>query len=150
MNKKQLISIANDISKVNGTEKYFNFASNYLMGLKEKTSSTKDFFHMLEVYSKKTNDPTIRRAFDVTGSNGNSIRTWIDSILKNNNLKNLSIADLTYVMSCASRFAKIYDMQHPKNSSYNNKSNHSDYSKYMNNTSSGFTNCIRIVSKNKK
>lgn len=115
MDKKSLINLAKDISKEHESEKYFEFASNYLMNDREKGIKTTDnFFKMLNTCTQKTNFDTVKNAFGVRGKKNNNIKDWIDKMLKNPKLRRLSLDELHYVMAVASRCAKIYDVEYPK------------------------------------
>lgn len=112
MEKKRLINIAKNISQERGTEKYFEFASNYLMNeMQSGIKSTNKFFKMLQVCKDKTNLSTVKHAFGVVGNNNPHIDKWIANIIHNNDSKNLPIDELYYVMSMASRYAKVYDTE---------------------------------------
>lgn len=113
MDKKSLINLAKNISKERGTDKYFEFSSNYLMNDKIKGIKTTDkFFKMLKTCTQRTNLTTVKSAFGVRGKNSADINNWINNIIYNNQLKALSLDELYYVMSIASRYAKIYETEH--------------------------------------
>ena len=108
MDNKRLLKLSKSIATMKGSEKYFEFASNYLMNdTQHGVRTTQKFFNMLLNSQTRANYSTVKSAFGVSGKNSADIKTWIGYIINRPDLKSLSIKELNYVMANASRYAKV-------------------------------------------
>lgn len=108
MDNKQLLRLSKSIATMKGSEKYFEFASNYLMNdTQHGVRTTQKFFNMLRNSKGRTRHTDVKNAFGVRGKNSADINAWIDYIINRPELKMLPIKELNYVMANAAKYAKI-------------------------------------------
>ncbi|NLK71347.1 MAG: hypothetical protein GX286_07935 [Clostridiales bacterium] len=115
--KAELIRIANLLDYSNDYEKFYEFAKKYIMYMKASQKNDKKyFFSTINLISKNAKDYTIKNALGIESKHNKveAIKEWCKHISESEELKQLELDELHYVLGYATRKAKILKSLQPE------------------------------------
>lgn len=106
--KKELIGISGAMDTNGNYAPFYEFASNYIMGMKERCiKDTTVFFNEIKTLSNNLHLKANTKAMGITGKDKSEAKAWCNYILKLEMIKELSLNELHFVIGYCARRAKI-------------------------------------------
>ncbi len=107
-NKAELIEISRVLDTNGDYYPFYEFASNYIQGMKERgNKDTNAFFSTVKTLGNNLNSSINRKAMGITGNATENAKKWCTYICAARELKDLSLDELHYVIGYCARRAKI-------------------------------------------
>ena len=107
--KLELLEIADSLHFSSDENKFYEFAKNYILHMKVGgIDDTEHFFDTVEYIKTNSKRTSIKYALGPAGKGGETeIDEWCNRIMRNKDLRSLSLDELHYVMGYANRKSKV-------------------------------------------
>lgn len=105
--RMELIEISGILDTNGNYSPFYEFASNYIQGMKERGNTNPDtFFNTIKTLGSNL-CPINRKAMGITGNSTENAKKWCSHICSAEELRDLSLDELHYVIGYCARRAKI-------------------------------------------
>lgn len=106
--KSELIEISGTLDTSGCYSPFYEFASNYIQGMKERGNTDANaFFRAIKILGDNADSSINRKAMGITGNQTENAKKWCTYICAARELKDLSFKELHYVLGYCARRAKI-------------------------------------------